>query len=53
MQNKNFNAIPQGFRLSHQILPQEGRFELNSKVCLVVPSDAPEVKALPTAWPDN
>ena len=26
--------------------PQEGRFELNSKVSLVIPSDAPEVKGI-------
>ena len=34
-----YNIVPK----PNQILPQEGRFELNSKVCLVVPSDAPEV----------
>ncbi len=35
-----YNIVPK----PNQILPQEGRFELNSKVCLVVPSDAPESK---------
>lgn len=44
-----YNIVPK----PNQILPQEGRFELNNKVCLVVLSDAPEVKALPTAWPNN
>ena len=37
-----YNIVPK----PNQILPQEGRFELNSKVCLVVPSDAPEVKSI-------
>ena len=35
-----YNIVPK----PNQILPQEGRFELNSKVSLVIPSDAPEVK---------
>ena len=33
-----YNIVPK----PNQILPQEGRFELNSKVSLVIPSDAPE-----------
>ena len=37
-----YNIVPN----PNQILPQEGRFELNNKVCLVVPSDAPEVKSI-------
>lgn len=37
-----YNIVPK----PNQILPQEGRFELNNKVCLVVPSDAPEVKSI-------
>ena len=35
-----YNIVPK----PNQILPQEGRFELNNKVCLVVLSDAPEVE---------
>ena len=37
-----YNNVPK----PNQILPQEGRFELNNKVCLVVLSDAPEVKSI-------
>ena len=37
-----YNIVPK----PNQILPQEGRFELNNKVCLVVLSDAPEVKSI-------
>ena len=37
-----YNIVPK----PNQILPQEGRFELNSKVSLVIPSDAPEVKGI-------
>lgn len=44
-----YNIVPK----PNQILPQEGRFELNNKVCLVVPSDAPEVKSIADSLPNN
>ena len=37
-----YNIVPK----PNQILPQEGRFELNSKVSLVIPANAPEVKSI-------
>ena len=37
-----YNIVPK----PNQILPQEGRFELNSKVSLVIPANAPEVKGI-------
>ena len=35
-----YNIVPQ----PNQLVPKEGRFELNKQVRLVTPSDAPEVK---------
>ena len=35
-----YNIVPQ----PNQLVPKEGRFELNNQVRLVAPSDAPEVK---------
>ena len=37
-----YNIVPK----PNQILPQEGRFELNNKVCLVVPSDKKKKKSI-------